>query len=68
MGITVKFNLETVQIDVVNAFVHCDLDEVVYMRMPPRFTKEEKVLWLRKALYRLRRSLLLWQKNLMNSF
>jgi hypothetical protein len=31
MGITAKFDLETVQIDAINAFVHCDLDEVVYM-------------------------------------
>jgi hypothetical protein len=44
MGITVKFDLETVQIDTVNAFVHCDLDEVVYMQMPPGFTKPGKAL------------------------
>jgi hypothetical protein len=44
MGITAKFDLETVQIDAVNAFVHCDLDEVVYMRMPPGFIKPGKVL------------------------
>jgi hypothetical protein len=35
MGITAKFDLETVHIDMVNAFVHCDLDEVVYIWMPP---------------------------------
>ena len=46
MGITVKFDLETVQINVVNAFVHCNLDKVVYMWMPPRFIKEGKVLQL----------------------
>jgi hypothetical protein len=44
MGITVKFNLETVQIDAVNAFVYCDLDEVMYMQMPPGFTNLEMVL------------------------
>jgi hypothetical protein len=68
MGITTKFDLETVQIDAVNAFMYCDLDEVVYIQMPPGFTKKGKVLRLRKALYGLRRSPLLWQKNLTNSF
>ena len=68
MGITAKFDLETVQIDAVNAFVHCDLDEVVYMRLPPGFTKPGKVLRLCKALYGLRRSPILWQQSLTESF
>jgi hypothetical protein len=69
MAITAKFDLETTQIDAVNAFVHCDLDEVVYMKLPPGFNKgkTDKVLRLRKALYGLRRSPLLWQKNLTSS-
>jgi len=67
MAITAKFDLETIQMDAVNAFVHCDLDEVVYMKMPPGFVKKGKVLRLKKALYGLRRSPLLWQKNLTNS-
>jgi hypothetical protein len=67
MAITAKFGLETIQMDAVNAFVHCDLDEVVYMKLPPGYTKKGKVLRLRKALYGLRRSPLLWQKNLTNS-
>ena len=53
--------------DAVNAFVHCDLDEVVYMRMPPGFEKTGKILRLQKALYGLRRSPLLWQRSLTNS-
>jgi len=46
MAVTAKFDLETIQMDAVNAFVHCDLDEVVYMRMPPVFNhgKRDKVL------------------------
>jgi hypothetical protein len=69
MAVTAKFDLETIQMDAVNAFVHCDLDEVVYMRFPPGFNqgKRDKVLRLRKALYGLRRSPLLWQKNLTSS-
>jgi len=44
MVITAKFDLETVQIDAVNAFVHYDLDEVVYIKMPPGYMKQGKVL------------------------
>src|SRR6266480_4650772 len=50
--------------DVVNAFIHYDLDKVVYMKILPGYMKQGKVLRLRKALYRLRRSPLLWQTNL----
>jgi len=68
MAITAKFDLETTRTDTVNAFVHCDLDEVVYIKLPPGFNKgkTDKVLRLRKALYGLRRSPL-WQKNLTSS-
>jgi hypothetical protein len=53
MAITVKFDLETTQIDIVNAFVYCDLDEVVYIKLLLGFSKGkiDKVLRLRKALY-----------------
>ncbi len=33
LAIVAKFDLETLQIDAVNAFVHADLDEIVYMRL-----------------------------------
>jgi Reverse transcriptase (RNA-dependent DNA polymerase) len=67
MAIAAKFDLETTQMDAVNAFVHSSLDEVVYMRPPPGFETRDRVLRLRKALYGLRRSPLLWQKNLTGS-
>ena len=68
MAMTAYFDLETCQIDVINTFVNYDLDEVVYMRLPPGFKKPGKVLLLNKALYRLRRSPLLWQKKLTDVF
>ena len=37
IAITAKFDLETIQMDAVNAFVNCKLDEVVYMKQPPGF-------------------------------
>ena len=38
MAIVARFNLETIQLDTVNAFVHYHLDEVVYMRPPPYYS------------------------------
>ena len=64
MAIAAEYDLELEQMDAVNAFVHCDLDEVVYMQMPPGFEKPGKILRLRKALYGLRRSPLIWQRDL----
>jgi len=61
LAMVAKFDLETLQVDAVNAFVHADLDEVVYTRMPPCYAQPSKVLKLNKALYGLRRSPLLWQ-------
>jgi hypothetical protein len=59
MAITTYFDLETRQLDAINAFVNCDLDKVVYIRLSLGFEKPGKVLLFRKALYRLRRSPLL---------
>jgi len=55
IAITAKFNLKTTQIDAVNIFVYCNLDKVIYIKLPPGFNnrKIDKVLHLRKALYRL---------------
>jgi len=61
MAITAKFDLETTHIDTVNAFIHYDLNKVVYIKLLPGFNKgkTDKVLRLRKALYRLQQSPLL---------
>jgi Reverse transcriptase (RNA-dependent DNA polymerase) len=68
LAIAAKFDLELKQLDVVNAFVNCELDEVVFMKMPPGFEEYGKVCRLRKALYGLRRSPLLWQRKLTDTF
>jgi hypothetical protein len=67
MAIVAKFDLETIQLDAINAFVNADLDELVYMRTPPGFPVKNHVLRLNKGFYKLRRSPLLWQKELLRA-
>ncbi|KAM4067467.1 reverse transcriptase (RNA-dependent DNA polymerase) [Hirsutella rhossiliensis] len=66
MALAAEYDLELDQMDAINAFVNCPLEEeeVVFMKMPPGFERRGKVLRLRKALYGLRRSPLLWQQHL----
>jgi hypothetical protein len=64
MAITARFDLELLQFDAVNAFVNAELDEDVFMRMPPGHRRAGRILKLNKALYGLRRSPLLWQREL----
>jgi len=41
MAITTKFDLKTTQIDAVNAFIHYDLNEVIYIKLPLGFNKKK---------------------------
>jgi hypothetical protein len=63
MAIAAKFNLELKQYDVTNAFVHAAIDREIYMRMPRGYQKPGTLLKVQKALYGLRISPLLWQKE-----
>lgn len=58
-----RFDLEMIQYDIVNAFVHAPIDEKIFMRMPHGYRKKGMILQLNKALYGLRISPLLWQKD-----
>lgn len=64
LAVVAKFDLETLQLDAVNAFVCADLDETVFMRMPLRYSEQGKRLKLKNARYGLRQSPLLWQQKL----
>ncbi|KAK1912922.1 hypothetical protein P3342_004858 [Pyrenophora teres f. teres] len=62
-AIAAKHDLELKQYDVTNAFVHATIDREVFMRMPRGYQKLGTVLRLNKALYGLRISPLLWQRE-----
>jgi hypothetical protein len=64
MAMAARFNLELRQYDVSNAFVHALIDRIIYMRMPRGYSKPGTILLLNKALYGLRISPLLWQKDI----
>jgi hypothetical protein len=63
MAIAAKFDLELKQYDVANAFVHAAIDREIFMRMPRGYQKPGTLLKVQKALYGLRISPLLWQKE-----
>jgi hypothetical protein len=68
MAIAAKHNVELKQDNVTNAFVHATMDRVIYMRMPHGYQKPGTILQVNKALYGLRISPLLWQKELTSTF
>ncbi|KAM4062335.1 reverse transcriptase (RNA-dependent DNA polymerase) [Hirsutella rhossiliensis] len=55
---------DLIQYDAVNAFANAKLDDQVFMKMPPGHKKRGIVLQLQKALYGLRKSPLLWHREL----
>jgi hypothetical protein len=67
MAIAARFDLEMIQYDAVNAFVHAKLDEKVFMKMPRGYSKRGVVLKLNRALYGLRKSPILWQRSFYSS-
>jgi hypothetical protein len=64
MAITAAYDLETYQLDAVNAFVNSQLDEIVFCKFPEGFDQPNNCLLLLRALYGLRRSPLLWLQEL----
>nr|GEX00331.1 retrovirus-related Pol polyprotein from transposon TNT 1-94 [Tanacetum cinerariifolium] len=56
-------NYELEQLDVKTAFLHGNLEEVIYMRQTPGYEQGNKVCLLNKSLYRLKQSPRQWYKR-----
>ncbi|GJX64779.1 retrovirus-related pol polyprotein from transposon TNT 1-94 [Tanacetum coccineum] len=54
---------ELEQLDVKTAFLHGNLEEVIYMRQPPGYEKGNKICLLKKSLYGLKQSPRQWYKR-----
>ena len=67
LSIVVNLDWPLYQLDIKNAFLNGDLDEEIYMRIPPGFEDEmgygRKVCKLKKSLYGLKESLRAWFKK-----
>ncbi|KAJ3454408.1 hypothetical protein MRS44_018302 [Fusarium solani] len=68
MALTARFDLEARQLDAINAFTNSILDEEIFIKFPDGYERRGWILKLHKALYGLRRSPLLWQKDLTRTF
>lgn len=66
LSIAAKFNLKTLQLNAVNAFVHTNLNKIVFMHILSRYNKNKKVFHLNWVFYSLQWLLLLWQQKLTN--
>jgi hypothetical protein len=63
LALVAAFDLDMRQFDAVNAFLNSTIDEEVYTWMPKGFTKPNMIWKLQRALYGLRKSPRLWQKE-----
>jgi hypothetical protein len=64
LSLAAAFDLEIIQMDAILAFVNAPLDEEVYVNCPPGFDTPGHCWKLLKALYGLKRSPMLWQREL----
>ena len=62
LSLAAHYNWQLLQYDVKNAFLHGDLDEEIYMNIPPGFEGNmgNKVCKLKKTLYKLKQSPRAW--------
>ena len=58
--IATRFDLKILQYDTINAFINTPLNKTIYIKILMGYKEKGKVLYLYKALYGLRKLLLLW--------
>ncbi|GJU90064.1 retrovirus-related pol polyprotein from transposon TNT 1-94 [Tanacetum coccineum] len=63
LALTACKDYELEQLDVKTAFLHGNLEEVIYMRQPPGYEQGNKVCLLKKSLYGLKQSPRQWYKR-----
>ena len=51
--LTAYFDLELIQYDIINIFVHANLNEIIFMKMSDKYQKADHILKLNKTLYEL---------------
>ena len=57
MAIAAAFNLETKQLNAVNAFLNTELDELIYYYFPYKFKQLNQCFRLKRIFYGFRKSL-----------
>jgi hypothetical protein len=67
LAIIAYFDLETIQLDAVAAFLNCYLEEAIYARFPPGKDEPGFCLRLRRALYGLPQAPRLWLRTLLRA-
>ena len=63
ISLLAAFDMEIVSLDAINAFLNSKLDEVVICDFPPGYEVDDKKILLKRALYGLPRSPLLWAQT-----
>lgn len=66
MEIALDNDLTINQLDISSAYLYAYLEEELYIRAPPHMNMKDKVLRLRKSLYRLNQSGANWYKTIRN--
>ena len=68
LALAARQDLELHQMDVKTAFLHGDLNEEIYMNLPPGFRKPNMVWKLKKGLYSLKQASREWYKKICTEF
>ena len=64
MILAAQFDLKLTQYNIINIFMHANLNEIIFMKMSDKYQKIDHILKLNKTLYRLQKFSLLWQQKL----